>query len=76
LNPKLISPFRGLPAVALASLCAFSSADPQLTVLAAEFLPAKQQFRQELAEHFKVPGANLQLLDITADGTTRCFAGG
>jgi hypothetical protein len=75
-NPKLSAPFHAFAVVALASLYAISIADPQLTAHAAGFLPAKQQFRQEIADHFKVPGSNLQLLDISADGTTHCFAGG
>jgi len=70
-NSPFIPWFRGHLALASATLCTFSCA-----LSAADFLPAKQQFRQELARHFKVPGVNLQLLDITAEGSIRCFAGG
>jgi hypothetical protein len=75
-NRKLIYRSRAFPAVALASLCTILVADPQPPALAAELLPAKQQFRQEMASHLRIPGSNIQLLDITAEGSTRCFASG
>ncbi len=71
MNPLLIPWCRGHLAVASATLCTLSCA-----LSAADFLPAKQHFRQEMAHHFKVPGVNLQLLDITAEGIIHCFAGG
>jgi hypothetical protein len=48
--------------------------------LAADFSPAPQQFRQEIAQRFTVtnglPTADIQLLELAADGQPRAFAGG
>lgn len=50
------------------------------TALAADFLPAPQPFRQEVAQRFTTtngpPSADVQLLDLAADGRHRAFAGG
>ncbi|MSU25101.1 MAG: hypothetical protein EXS32_14940 [Opitutus sp.] len=50
------------------------------SLLAADFAPAPQEFRQEVAQHFTIapglPANAAQLLDLAADGTPRVLAGG
>ncbi len=51
-----------------------------VAVPAADFTPAPQRFRQETAARYSVaeglPSADIQLLDLAADGRHRVFAGG